>query len=93
MDSLYLKIEISKALQDEKEVISYYIVKDHSYGIKVCKVSNQNITNSEEITIRDIFNSEEDAKKFIDSLTDNGTDFSQIEYVIEDFVKNANSII
>lgn len=93
MDSLYLKIEISKALQDEKEVISYYILKDNSYGIKVSKALTHNVDNNEEVVIRNIFNTEDDAKLFIDSLVNSGTDFSQIEYVIEDFKKDANSIV
>lgn len=90
MNSFYMKIEISKALQDGKETICYYIIKDKQYGIKVTKALEDNM-NNEEIIMRDIFEKEDDAKLLIESLVENGTDFSQIEYVVEDY-KNANNL-
>ncbi|MBR3325559.1 MAG: hypothetical protein IKG14_05930 [Clostridia bacterium] len=90
MDSIYMIIEITKALQDEKETIYYSILKNDKYGIKVTKALKNNI-NNEEIIMRDILNNEEDAKKLIESLVESGTDFSQIQYVVEDFNKSKDS--
>ena len=90
MNSFYMKIEISKALQDKKETICYYIIKDKQYGVKVTKALGNNM-NNKEILMRDIFENEDDAKILIESLVENGTDFSQIEYVVEDY-KNAKKI-
>ena len=90
MNSFYMKIEISKALQDKKETICYYIIKDEQYGVKVTKAL-ENTMNNEEIIMRDNFENEDDAKLLIESLVENGTDFSQIEYVVEDY-KNAKNL-
>lgn len=87
MNEPYLKIEISKSLKDDKEVIEYYILKEDLYGIKISKNMGNNLNDNEEIVINNVFNSEDDVKSIIDSLVNQGNDFSQIEYVIEDYKK------
>lgn len=87
MSEPYLKIEISKSLKDVKEVIKYYILKDDLYGIKISKNMDNNLNNNEEIIINNVFDSEEETKKVIDLLVDQGNDFSQIQYVVEDYKK------
>lgn len=87
MSEPYLKIEISKSLKDEKEVIEYFILKDDLYGIKISKNMDNNLNNNEEIIINNVFDSEEETKKVIDSLVNQGNDFSQIQYVVEDYKK------
>ena len=87
MNEPYLKIEISKSLKDDKEVINYFILKEELYGIKISKNMGNNLDDNEEIIINNVFNSEDDVKNVIDSLVNQGNDFSQIQYVVEDYKK------
>ena len=91
MSEPYLKIEISKSLNDKKEIINYYIIKNELYGLKISKDMGANV-NDEEITIENAFYSEEDAKNVVDLLINQGNDFSQIQYVIEDYKKMYQNI-
>ena len=87
METLYLKVEIRKTLQDEREEINYYILENELYGIKITRVYNNTTFEKEEIVMEDIFKDENDAKSVIDLIVNQGNDLSQIEYVVEDYNK------
>lgn len=87
METLYLKVEIRKTLQDEREEINYYILENELYGIKITRVYNNTTFEKEEIVMEDIFKDENDAKNVIDLIVNQGNDLSQIEYVVEDYNK------
>lgn len=87
MKTLYLKVEICKALQDEREEINYYILKNNLYGLSISKVASNNTFKEDEIVMEDVFESENDVMNIIDMIVNQGNDFSQIEYIIEDYKK------
>ena len=88
MKTLYLKVEICKALQDEREEINYYILKNSIYGLSICRIANGRTFEEDEIVMEDVFTSENDVKNIIDMIVNQGNDFSQVEYIIEDYKKN-----
>ena len=90
MKTLYLKVEICKALQDQREEINYYILRDKSYGLCICREHKDNTFKKEEITMENIFSDIEDVKKVIDLLVSQGNDLSQMQYVIEDYKKSTS---
>lgn len=87
METLYMTVEVYKALNNHKEIISYFILNDESYGIKICKDSNDKIKKNEQVLFKNISKDEEAIEKLIDSLVEFGIDFEQIQYVIEDYMK------
>ncbi len=87
METLYLKVEIRKTLQDEREEINYYILENELYGLKITRVYNNTAFEKEEIVMENIFKDENDAKSVIDLIVNQGNDLSQIEYVVEDYNK------
>lgn len=91
MKTLYLKVEICKALKDEREEINYYILSNESYGLSICRIKNDNNLKKDEINIEDAFKSEEDVKEVIDMIVNQGNDLSQIEYIVEDYKKNTST--
>lgn len=93
MESLYSTIEISKALDDSKEIIKYYITKDISYGLKITKQSNNSKEEITEVDIQNIVKDEKNIQKILNTLIGIGNDFTQIQYIIEDYTKMHISII
>lgn len=87
METLYMTVQVCKALNNHKEIISYYILHDESYGLKIFKDSNDEITENNEVVIKNISKDEDVVKKLIDSLVEYGNDFSQVQYVVEDYMK------
>lgn len=85
MDSLYSTVEISKALQNEKEKINYFVLKDDLYGLKITRAFYNSTTENDEVVMRNIFKDENDVKNLIDTLINQGNDFSQIQYVVDDY--------
>ena len=87
MEYLYSKVEICKALQDARESIHYFIIKDDLYGIKVTRALTENSFKNQEVVAKNISANENDVKNLIDSIISGGSDLSQIGYVVDDYKK------
>ena len=90
MKTLYLKVEICKALEDQREEINYYILEDKSYGVCISREYKDDTFKKEEIVMENVFTNIEDVKKVIDLLISQGNDLSQMQYIIEDYRKSAS---
>lgn len=86
MTTLYSSIEISKVLEDTKEIKKYYITKDEGYGFEITK----SINNVEEdvTAVKNLSNNEDEVKRLIDDLIKCGDNTDQINYIVEDYLKN-----
>lgn len=93
METLYSSVEINKVLDDFKETRKYYITKDDTYGFKVTKIENNNLVETEVLSMKNVINSEDEIKKLIDEIIRCEEDYNQAEYIVEDYKKSQNSIL
>lgn len=88
MESLYSTVEIVKKLSDKKSIINYYLLDDgDKYGVKITKTCNDKIVGEDEVVMKYLSKEKGVVTNLIDNLMANGNDFTQIQYVIEDYVQ------
>ena len=87
MDKLYYSIEISKALDDFKQIIKYYIIKEDSYGFKITKQESNDLIEKDVLIMKNVIDTEENVESLIDKIIKCEEDFSQAEYIVEDYTK------
>lgn len=88
MESLYSTVEIVKKLSDKKSIIKYYLLDDgDKYGVKITKTCNDKIVGEDEVVMKCLSKEKGVVTNLIDNLMANGNDFTQIQYVIEDYVQ------
>lgn len=89
MESLYSTIEIVKKLSDKKEKINYFLLNNRNYyGIKITRTFSDKMVEENEVVVREVSKDKKRVIDLIDSLMDNGNDFTQIQYVIEDYASS-----
>lgn len=88
MKNLYYSIEISKVLEDTKDVRKYYITKDEGYGFEITR-SNNNLVEEEVAMMTNIADNENDIKKILDELIRHDDNQEQINYIVEDYLENS----
>lgn len=87
---LYAQVEITKGLNKTKQTISFYILEEKNYGIKISVTSGNNTENKE---IHDISKEKNKVENLIEELTNNICDLSQLEYLVEDYKMNNKLIV
>ena len=87
MDKLYSSIEINKVLEDFKEVIKYYIIKEDTYGFKITKQESTDLVEREVLSIKNVLDTEDKIKSLIDKIIKCEEDFNQAKYIVEDYTK------
>ena len=85
MEELYSILEIKSIIENKQETIKYYILKGNQVGIKITRETKDG--EIKELVKREISSDENEIKDLIKSLVNCENDFSQLEYVIEDFKK------
>lgn len=86
MEFLYSSIQIKKL--DAKYIINYYIINnDEGYGLKVEKRYSNFENDKREVVMNNISESVEGVKEIIDNFIETNNDFTQIQYIIEDYAK------
>lgn len=87
MEFLYSSIQIKKI--DIKYTINYYIINndEEGYGLKVEKIYSNNEDNKREVVMNNISESVEGVREIIDNFIETNNDFTQIQYIIEDYAK------
>lgn len=85
MEELYSMLEIKNIIENKQETIKYYILKGNQVGIKITRETEDG--KVKELVKREISSDENEIKDLIKSLVKCENDFSQLEYVIEDFKK------
>lgn len=88
MKKLYSSVEISKVLDDFKETRKYYITKDSSFGFEITKTVNGDLVETEVLAMNNLIDSEDKVKTLIDELIKCEEDFSQAQYIVEDYIKS-----
>lgn len=86
MQNLFITIDINKPLENKKESLLFYILKNKSYGIEISKKVNDRTDKLMEV--KNVFNNEKEAKDFIEYIVENNNDISQVNYLIEDYKRN-----
>ena len=87
MDKLYSSIEINKVLEDFKENIKYYIIKDDTYGFKITKQESTDLVEKEVLSMKNVIDTEDKIKKLLDTIIKCEKDFNQAKYIVEDYAK------
>ena len=87
MDKLYSCVEISKVLDDFKEVRKYYITKEDTYGFKITKQENNDLVEKEVLSMKNVIDTEEKIKGLIDEIIKCEEDYNQAKYIVEDYKK------
>ncbi len=87
MEKLYSCIEINKVLDDFKQTMKYYIVKDDTYGFKVTKQENGDLVEKEVLNMKNVIDTEDGIKSLIDNIIKCEEDLNQTIYIVEDFAK------
>ena len=87
MDKLYSSIEINKVLDNFKETVKYYIVKEETYGFKVTKQESNDLVEKEVLSIKNVIGTEEKVKSLIDKIIECGENFNQAKYIVEDYTE------
>ena len=88
MKKLYSSVEINKVLDDFKETRRYYITKDNTYGFEITKTENDDLVEKDVLAMNNLIDSEDKVKALIDELIKCEEDFSQAQYIVEDFIKS-----
>ncbi len=88
MKKLYSSVEISKVLDDFKETRKYYITKDRTYGFEITKTENDDLVEEDVLVMDNLIDSEDEVKALIDELIKCEEDYSQAQYIVEDFIKS-----
>ena len=73
-----------------EEIYYEIMIKNTEEGIENTK---NKISKNTEIDIKDISESKEKIKRLIDLLVNNQNDISQMQYIIDDFIKSNNYIL
>ena len=73
--------------------IIYFITKNEKFGLKIVEETKNKISKNTEIDIKEISESKEKIKRLIDLLVNNQNDISQMQYIIDDFIKSNNYIL
>ena len=87
MDKLYSSIEINKVLDNFKETVNYYIVKEDTYGFKVTKQESNDLVEKEVLSIKNVIGTEEKVKSLIDKIIECGENLNQAKYIVEDYTE------
>lgn len=87
MEKLYSSIEINKVLDNFKETVNYYIVKEDTYGFKVTRQESNNLVEKEVLSIKNVIGTEEKVKSLIDKIIECGENFNQAKYIVEDYTE------
>ena len=87
MDKLYSSIEINKVLDNFKETVNYYIVKEDTYGFKVTKQESNDLIEKEVLSIKNVIGTEEKVKSLIDKIIECGENLNQAKYIVEDYTE------
>ena len=87
MEQLYSSIEINKVLDDIKETIKYYIIKENTYGFKITKQENTDLVEKEVLSMENVIDTEDKMKSLLDKMIRCEEDFNQAKYIVEDYAK------
>ena len=87
MDKLYSSVEINKVLDNFKETVNYYIVKEDTYGFKVTKQESNDLVEKEVLSIKNVIGTEEKVKSLIDKIIECGENLNQAKYIVEDYTE------
>ena len=87
MEKLYSSIEINKVLDNFKETVNYYIVKEDTYGFKVTRQESNNLVEKEVLSIKNVIGTEEKVKSLIDKIIECGENLNQAKYIVEDYTE------
>ena len=87
MEKLYSSIEINKVLDNFKETVNYYIVKEDTYGFKVTKQESNDLVEKEVLSIKNVIGTEEKVKSLIDKIIECGENLNQAKYIVEDYTE------
>lgn len=93
MEEIYYEIMIKNTEEGIKNKIMYFITKNEKFGLKIVEETKNKISKNTEIDIKDISESKEKIKRLIDLLVNNQNDISQMQYIIDDFIKSNNYIL
>ena len=93
MEEIYYKIIIKNMEEERENKIIYYITKENKFGLKIVKEIKNKIIENNEIEIKNISEDKAEVKRLIDLLISNQNDSSQMQYIIDDFIKSNNYIL
>ena len=93
MEEIYYEIMIKNTEEGIENKIIYFITKNEKSGLKIVGETKNKISKNTEIDIKDISESKEKIKRLIDLLVNNQNDISQMQYIIDDFIKSNNYIL
>lgn len=88
MESLYSSVQIEKKKSNSKFVINYYIINsEDGYGLKIIKMPDNNVLDMQEIVMNNVSKTIRGVTELIDNFIETNSDFTQIQYAIEDYAK------
>ena len=89
MESLYATIQVKSAINAINETVEYYITQEESFGLKIVKTVENNDAENDEIIMQNITKEKSLIEEVITLLIRCGDDFSQIQYIVEDFLEKS----
>lgn len=93
MEEIYFEINIKNKEEESENKIIYYIIKEEKYGLKIVQETKNKILQNNKLEIKNIANNKEKIIKLINALVSNQYDITQMQYIIEDFIKGNNCIL
>lgn len=93
MEEIYYEIIIKNMEEERENKIIYYITKENKFGLKIVKETKNKIIENNQIEIKNISEDKAEVKRLIDLLISNQNDSSQMQYIIDDFIKSNNYIL
>ncbi len=88
----FAEITIKETTNKKEEKIVYYILEDEKFGVQISKNSENENSKDNELVMHNIVNSKEEAEEILNNLIRNSNDLTQTSYIIEDYLKNKNSL-
>lgn len=93
MEEIYYEINIKNTEEESENKIIYYITKEEQYGLKIVHETKNKILQNNKLEIKNIADNKEKIKKLINILVSNQNDITQMQYIIDDFIKENNCVL
>lgn len=93
MEEIYYEINIKNTEEESENKIIYYIIKEEKYGLKIVHEIKNKILQNNKLEIKNIAENKEKIKKLINILVSNQNDITQMQYIIDDFIKENNCVL
>lgn len=93
MEEIYYEINIKNTEEESENKIIYYIIKEEKYGLKIVHEIKNKILQNNKLEIKNIAENKEKIKKLINTLVSNQNDITQMQYIIDDFIKENNCVL